>query len=121
MATRVRFEFEDRTWSRTAAGEAEAAILIADGHVSAACEPDQAFDLWLDLAEWLAKHIAPSTRWQAALTAIAHGQAAKGIASKQHPQDMSSATAMLELTKEILGADAHAMLRKAAVDRMLGR
>ena len=121
MANRVRFEFEDRRWERTAAGEAAAAILLADGKVSVACEPTEAFDLWLDLSEWLTKYLAPSTRWQAAHTAVAHGQSAKGIAAKQHPQDMSSATSMLDLAREVLGADAYSKLRQAAADRMLGR
>jgi hypothetical protein len=121
MTARVRFEFEDRIWERDVSGEAASAILIADGAVSVACEPDQAFDLWLVLSEWMAEHLPPSPRWVAANTAVAHARSAKAIAASQHPRDMSSASSMLELAKEVLGADAYAKLRKAAADRMLGR
>lgn len=110
---------------RTVELEAEAAILIADGKIHPACaSEEEAFELWLALTEWLSQPAItrPSARWQALLVALAHGRNAQAQDRRgQALPDFTSASTVLALAKEILGADAAEKLRRGMVDRMLGR
>lgn len=110
---------------RTIKVEPQSAILIADGKVYPACSSaSAAFDCWLDFTEWLARpeNTPPSARWQALMVATSHGRNAKREDRRaQALTDYSSATTVLELAKEILGAEAYAKLRNGLVDRMMGK
>lgn len=122
-AKRSRFKISDSTGGRVNEGEADAAVLIADGMVHAATDVEGAWTQWLALTEFLAQHMPPSARWQALHIATAHARAAvQGDArAKVDARCMTSAASMLSLARDVLGEDAHAKLRKAAADRMLGR
>ncbi len=108
---------------RTADVEGETALVVAGDQVVSACSSeDEAFDLWLTVTEWLATHANPSRRWQALLTALAHGRAARTADRRSHSlPDYTSASTVLEVIKETEGPDAYARVRKAVADRMLGR
>lgn len=108
---------------RTVELKPEAAILVADGKVHAACQGEaDAFELWLVLTEWMIVNSQPSQAWQALHRSLALGRAAKaGDRRAQSLPDYNSASTVLNLAKEILGPDAYAKLRKGIADRMLGR
>jgi hypothetical protein len=120
---RATYSFTDRELQRTAEGEADAAILIADGQAYTAADEDGAWRQFVALAEFLTKHLQPSSRWQVCCLVLAHAQAAESLDRRSTimPRQLNSPTDMLELVREELGDDAWARVRQLAADRMTGR
>lgn len=120
---RARFRIEDVEQARVGEGQAEAAVLIADGTIYVAATPEQAFDLMIALAEWCTRMLPPSLRWQTAFRVLYYGRHAQaGDRRRRGPwNDMTSASAMLEVVRDVLGPDAWTKVRDAAARRMMGR
>ena len=119
--TRASFRLEDRELARTAEGTACAAILIADGELHLATDPVGAFDQIVAAAGKL-KRLLPkgSQRAQACYHLDTYGRAAvqnDRSVDLQH-LGLTTASQILQLAEEVLGADAAAKLRRAAAERM---
>ncbi len=120
MSIRARLEHPGRTVEL----KPEAAILITEKGVHAACASEQvAFDLWLILTEWLTNPMVskPSIRWRALLVALAHGRNAKRAGQRYDAlPDYSSADTVLAILTETEGVEVAERVRRAIVDRMRG-
>jgi hypothetical protein len=102
--------------------QSSAAILVTPDKVIVAASETEAFALWLSLTAYLAEKLKPSRQWQALHVALAHGRTAMDADVRAQAQpDFTSSTTVLELVKEIAGADVYAKVRQGLVDRMLRR
>lgn len=122
MTARAHYRIEDRQLGRVAEADAEAVVVIAD-KVYVAADQSQAWLSFMAFAEWLCEHLQPSARWRAAHIALAHGRCADVDDRRTNVglDQLTSATQMLALVREVLGDDAYAKLRAEAVKRMLGQ
>jgi hypothetical protein len=118
---RARYEFEDLQFRRVTNGSSMSGVLITDEAVFVAADPAQAFEAHLRFAEWLCLHMEPNSSWRAAHIAVAHGRAATRDDARARAglSSMTSASDILNLAREVLGADAYTKLRDAAAARML--
>lgn len=121
---RASFTFSDLELQRTASGEAEAAILIADGKVHLAATPSLAFDFLVAGAEYLGDRLERgSARAAASIQFTAYGRhAISGDRTSRGPNPtMLNSSDTLKAVREVLGEDAAEKVRLHMVARLLGR
>jgi len=121
---RATYSITDAQLERTFAGEADNAIVIADSSVHIATGLDQAFDLLVVGAEYLRDHMRTgSARAAAAYQFASYGRhaIATGRSVNSGHRAVMSASAAIDVAREVLGADVAEQLRKACAARMLGR
>lgn len=118
---RISYRVEDRVLGRTHEGTGAAGVLIVDDVLISAAGQTQAFDLLVAGAESLKIQLPKgSQRSAAAHQFSAYGrQAINGDRTVHGPhRAVMTATAMLDVVKEVLGPDAAEQVRRAAAERM---
>jgi hypothetical protein len=121
MATqRARFEFHDETLDRSVQGRADAVLIVADGKVHIAATHEQAFDMLVDAADHMRTHMrGGSARAAAVARFVADGRAAiSGERAARPRQAIVTPSAVLDVVREQLGADAYERVRRAAAVKM---
>lgn len=121
---RAIYSITDAQLERTFSGEAENAIVIADGQLHLATGHDGAFDLLVVGAEYLRDHMRIGTARAAAAHQFAsYGRhaIATGRSVNSGHRAVMSASAAIDVAREVLGADVAEQLRRACAARMLGR
>jgi len=121
---RATYSITDAQLERTFTGEADNAIVIADGQLHLATGHDGAFDLLVAGAEYLRDHMRIGTARAAAAHQFAsYGRhaIATGRSVNSGHRAVMSASAAIDVAREVLGADVAEQLRKACAARMLGR
>lgn len=121
MTARASFRIEDRDLQRSADGDADAAVLVADGALHLATDPSTAFDQIVEGANKLKLMLPMGSQRRAACShLVAFGRAAINgdrTIDASHRR-VTTASHILELAAEVLGEDAAAKLRRAAAERM---
>lgn len=121
MTARASYSIEDRDLQRSANGEADAAVLVADGVLHLATDPSTAFDQLVEGASKLRLMLPMGSQRRAACShLVSYGRAAvtgDRTIDASHRR-VTKASHILELAGEVLGEDAAAKLRRAAAERM---
>ena len=117
----ARYKIDDIDQGRTHEGDGEACVLVVDGRLVLAASPVAAFDALVVAATEL-KHKLPkgSQRSAAAHQFAAYGRhAVNGDRTTRGPRgSVMSASALIDVVAETLGADAAEQVRRAAAERM---